>query len=226
MGQAAVGGGGAGKGRKKPARGRARRPHRVQQRTLDTRERLVEAALHVFAANGFEGAKTRDIARRAGVALAALPYHFETKEALWRAAADRIFGLLARRFAGWLETPEADARAHLEHLLREFVRFAAEHPELHRFMLQEGTGGSARLAWLVDTHVRPFFRRICGEVGDAQERGWIPAGRPVHFFYALIGAVSMPYAVAPEFRLLTGSDPASERLVEEHVAFLRALFFP
>ena len=72
--------------RRKPA---ARRP---QQRSVATRERLVEAALAVFASHGFEGATTREIASRAGVALAALPYHFTTKEALWKAAADRIFG--------------------------------------------------------------------------------------------------------------------------------------
>src|SRR5512134_2768367 len=86
--------------RKASPRSRARRrpARRPQQRSLDTRDRLVEAALHVFAEHGFEGATTRAIARRAGVALAALPYHFSTKEALWRAAADCIFALLAETF--------------------------------------------------------------------------------------------------------------------------------
>src|SRR5512134_1304657 len=124
--------------RKASPRSRARRrpARRPQQRSLDTRDRLVEAALHVFAEHGFEGATTREIARRAGVALAALPYHFETKEALWRAAVDRIFGLLADRFAGALPGLAAsEARERPRQLLRDFVRFAAEHPELHRFML-------------------------------------------------------------------------------------------
>jgi len=77
---------------------KSRRPaRRPQQRSLETRERLVEAALEAFARDGFEGATTRAIARRAGVALAALPYHFTTKEALWKAAADRIFGRLGTR---------------------------------------------------------------------------------------------------------------------------------
>src|SRR5512134_3790712 len=122
--------------RKASPRSRARRrpARRPQQRSLDTRDRLVEAALHVFAEHGFEGATTREIARRAGVALAALPYHFNTKEALWRAAADRLFGLLtdtfARRLAG-LEGVDAPTRLRL--ILRDFVRFTAKHPELHRF---------------------------------------------------------------------------------------------
>jgi AcrR family transcriptional regulator len=199
----------------------------VQQRSLDTRERLVDAALHIFAARGFEGATTRDIARRAGVALAALPYHFETKEALWRAAADRIFGLLRQQFGARRRALEGlDERAWLRDLLRDFVRFASRHPELHRFMLQEGTGPSARLAWLVRTHVRPLFEFVRARIAEAQGRGLLPAGRPEVLYYAMIGAASMPYAVAPEFELLTGEDPCEERFVEEHVEALLALFLP
>jgi len=205
---------------------RAARPRRPQQRSLATRGRLVDAALAVFAARGYDGATTREIAQRAGVALAALPYHYETKEALWRAAADRIFGLLR-------EHTEASARARAEGppaerlrgLLRDFVRFAATHPELHRFMLQEGTDAGPRLTWLVETHVRPRFELLRGLIARAQRQGLAPRGRPEHLFYALIGAASMPYAVAPEFRRLTGDDPDDEALVEAHVEFLHQLFF-
>jgi AcrR family transcriptional regulator len=207
---------------------RAQRPRRPRQRSLETREKLVDAALQVFAARGFDGATTRVIAERAGVALAALPYHFETKEALWRAAAERIFGLLHAHFelrAGAAAARGATFEAQLRSWLSEFVRFAARHPELHRFMLQEGTGAGPRLAWLVEKHVRPCFDLLCGLLARAQRQGLAPRGRPEHLFYALIGAASMPYAVAPEFRRLTGDDPAAEPLVEAHVEFLFELFF-
>jgi AcrR family transcriptional regulator len=205
---------------------RAARPRRQQQRSLDTRERLVDAALRVFAARGFDGATTRAIAERAGVALAALPYHFETKEALWRAAADRIFALLHEHFETRAQQHTVGTPAErLRGMLRDFVRFAAAHPELHRFMLQEGTDAGPRLAWLVETHVRPRFELLRGLLATAQRQGLAPKGRPEHLFYALIGAASMPYAVAPEFRRLTGGDPADAALVEAHVEFLFQLFF-
>lgn len=211
-------------GRRRPRP--APRPRRVQQRSLDTRERLVEAALAVFAQRGFDGATTREIARRAGVALAALPYHFETKEALWRAAADRIFGQLTERFAGVAASLEAmDPRERPKALLRDFVVFAAAHPELHRFMLQEGTGPSARLTWLVDTHVRPLYTAVCQMVEAAGRAGVGVPGRPEHLYYAMIGAASMPYAMAPEFRLLTGTKPDTRDAVEAHTELLLRLFF-
>lgn len=198
---------------------------RTQQRATETRERLVAAALSIFAARGFEGATTRDIAREAGVALAALPYHFETKEALWRAAADRIFGLLRAQFETHLRRVEgADPRARLRSLLRELVLFAAKHPELHRFMLQEGTDRGERLVWLVDTHVRPLYRAVASLLAEGRRHGMLVEGRAEQLIYALIGAASLPYAVAPEYRLVTRSQPDAPRQIEDHIQLLLRLF--
>jgi AcrR family transcriptional regulator len=204
----------------------ARRRERAgQQRGVETRERLVAAALEAFADHGFAGATTRAIAERAGVALAALPYHFETKEALWRAAADHIFGLLREQFQARIRGLEGvDAPTRLRLLLRDYVLFAAVHPELHRFMLREGAVATPRLRWLVRTHVEPLFRYFRSLIEEAQERGIVQPGRPEHLYYAMIGAASMPYAVAAEFRLLTGRDSDAKKLVEEHVETLLALF--
>lgn len=200
-------------------------PRATQQRAIETRERLVDAALEVFARHGFEGATTREIASRAGVALAALPYHFTTKEVLWKAAADRIFGMLQEHFETHRhEMEEADPQSRLRVLLREFVFFAAKHPELHRFMLQEGTDRGERLVWLVDTHVRPLYRTVVGLVEEGRAHGVLVEGRGEQFFYALIGAASLPYAMAPEYQLLTRAKPDSPRRVEDHVEFLLRLF--
>lgn len=200
---------------------------RPQQRSVDTRERLVDAALAVFGDLGFEGASTREIARRAGVALAALPYHFTTKDALWRAAADRIFGELTSRIGRRLDGLDGVDRAtQLRLVLREFVRFSAEHPELHRFMMQVAFTKSDRLAWLVETHVRPMYDFVNAITVDAREKGLGPAGRPAHLHYILIGAATSPYVMRAEFELLTGTDPRGDALIDDHVATLERLFFP
>jgi AcrR family transcriptional regulator len=198
-------------------------PRRTQRRTVETRERLLEAALPIFAAHGFEGATTREIAKRAGVALAALPYHFETKDALWRAAVDRIFALLHDAMAARLDALAGlEPRERLRRALRDFLAFAAAHPELHRFMLREGTAPSERLTWLVDRHVRPLYERLTRWFAAAQREGVVPPGRPEHLFYAMIGAASMPYAMAPEFALLTGRAPDDH--LDAHADLLVSLF--
>ena len=51
---------------------------------------LLEAAEEIFAEQGFAGATTAAIARRAGVPKANLHYYFATKEALYRAVVERV----------------------------------------------------------------------------------------------------------------------------------------
>ncbi len=60
------------------------------QRGEETRGRILEAALELFAASGFEGASTRTIAERAGVNLPAIQYYFGSKEGLYRAVVEQF----------------------------------------------------------------------------------------------------------------------------------------
>lgn len=56
----------------------------------DTRRRILESALEVFASEGYEGASTRVLAERAGVNLPAIQYYFGSKEGLYRAVIENI----------------------------------------------------------------------------------------------------------------------------------------
>jgi AcrR family transcriptional regulator len=56
----------------------------------DTRRRILDTALGLFAAGGFDGTSTRDIAEQAGVNLPAIQYYFGSKEGLYRAAIAHI----------------------------------------------------------------------------------------------------------------------------------------
>jgi AcrR family transcriptional regulator len=55
-----------------------------------TRERILDAAEHLFAERGFDGASIRDVTTEAGVNLAAVHYHFGSKEDLLRAVLERV----------------------------------------------------------------------------------------------------------------------------------------
>jgi len=57
-------------------------------RSAQTRERLLEAAADVFAADGFRNARIQTICRRAGANIAAAHYHFGDKEGLYAAVFD------------------------------------------------------------------------------------------------------------------------------------------
>ena len=65
----------------------------------NTREAILAAAADEFAANGFEGASTRAICRRAGVNNALVNRYFGTKENLYGQVAQRLFGDLGAPLA-------------------------------------------------------------------------------------------------------------------------------
>jgi len=56
----------------------------------DTHTRILEAAIEVFLEKGFALATVRDICARAGANVAAVNYHFGSKDALHAAALERI----------------------------------------------------------------------------------------------------------------------------------------
>lgn len=56
--------------------------HRPSNAEIETRERILKAALRLFAKRGFEATTTRDLAEAAGVAEGSLFRHFPTKKAI------------------------------------------------------------------------------------------------------------------------------------------------
>jgi AcrR family transcriptional regulator len=198
--------------------------NRAEQREA-TRERIVDAAVEAFAEKGFRGASTRDIAQRAGTNQGLITYHFRSKDDLWRAAADRIFGQLRSSLTGGLEAATSDdPPERAREMVRGFVRFAAAHPELFRFMVDEGKNSDERMAWLVDVHLKPrfdeFLRSGIGPIAG------IDASLLPNAYYVMAGAGSLMFAVAPECRRLTGLDPETSSAIERHAEFVAHLLVP
>jgi AcrR family transcriptional regulator len=99
----------------------------ARQRGEDTSRRILETALALFAAEGFDSTSTRAIAEQAGVNLPAIQYYFGSKEGLYRAAiahigeqAAQAIAPIAARVRDALDTG-APSRAQLIDLLCEMV---------------------------------------------------------------------------------------------------------
>jgi len=195
----------------KPARSPRRAPRRPAATAPD---RILSAALAAFAERGFDGATTREIAAAAGVPQGLVSYHYASKQALWEAAVARVFGALAEdlaRAAAVLR--DVDPATRLRAVMKRFVRFSAAHPELHRFMVHEGSHDGPRLRWLLERHVRPLF-----VASTALIRAAAPGVDAEHLHYLVLGAATHLFAVAPEFQRLTGRDPFSAEMVEAQAA--------
>ena len=108
----------------------APRTRRTPKRLIagEARERIIEAAETLFAAEGYDAVSFRDLTGAAGVSLSAIHYHFGSKEAVLSEIFARRASLLTRRRLDLLEAARRyqGAKLSLESLLDAFLRPAFE----------------------------------------------------------------------------------------------------
>ena len=75
----------------------------MQQRSEETRAKIIESAIKLFSTRGFNDASVNDICKDAGVSKGAFYHHFESKQALFLALLD-----------GWLMTIDTSIEASRE----------------------------------------------------------------------------------------------------------------
>jgi TetR/AcrR family transcriptional regulator, fatty acid metabolism regulator protein len=104
----------------------------------DKRERILAAAVRVFARQGFESTRMSDVAREAGVAYG-LPYHyFGSKNAVLQAVFREAWGRLLSAVALAEESGET-APEQLELVVRIVLRVWRDEPDLVRLLVREVT---------------------------------------------------------------------------------------
>lgn len=140
-----------------------------------TRERLLEAAARAVADHGFRGATVREICRRAGANVAAVNYHFGSKE--------RLLAESLRWTAGrmpddpWFEGAEtADPRDDLRAAIAAFARrILGGREEWHtrlmlRAMAEPGPGLDLVAREVIEPRLRNLERVLRRFLPDADER--------------------------------------------------------
>ena len=136
------------------------------QANADTKTRLMEAGRKIFAEHGLEKARIRDICAVAGTNVAAVNYHFGSK--------DRFYiTVLAENIRLAKERHPLDAGITAESLpkdrLKAFVRGMLEHflteeddvsAKLSKLVLQELLSPSMHFGELVEKHIRPVNQKL------------------------------------------------------------------
>jgi AcrR family transcriptional regulator len=186
----------------------------------DGRERILAVAIRSFSEQGYEGTTTAGIAREVGVTQPLVHHHFGSKEALWRAAMDELFGGVGAVTAGLDGTPEEQLLDGVE----RFVRFVAERPQVTRVIAREGAAPSARLTYLVDRYLRPAFGVVVDAIRAGQKSGaFSKEFRPELILMLILGAGSHPFDVTALMRESLGVDTATPATRAQIVRLLREI---
>jgi AcrR family transcriptional regulator len=135
----------------------------IAQPNFSTRERILGVAETLFARHGFAGASLRQVTAAAKVNLAAVNYHFGSKESLIEEVFRRRLDELNRHRLAALAAVEARPERLLEDVLDAFIR-----PALEQSM--DSAGGTAFVRVLArayaehDERLRKFLSDNYGHV--------------------------------------------------------------
>jgi AcrR family transcriptional regulator len=162
-----------------------------RSRSVRTRERIVAAAIEVFARRGLHGARVADIAEEAGIAYGLVYHHFRNKEEILAAIFQERWG----RHLGYLEEvagSPAPVRERLGRLVHFWVETYRNEPHLMTVMINE----ISRSYEFLESHdvgtVLQAFTIVERMLTQSQELGEVRADLDCRLAsYLILGAAEM-----------------------------------
>ena len=156
---------------------------------MDTRQRLVDAALLVLERDGIEGFSTRAVCSIVEVQPPTLYHHFGSADGLLSATIAEAFEqfMLAKSSSSWSTDPWAALRGGWD----AYVNFAAERPRLYAAMMARLLAGKRFPA------AEQGFRHLRQQVSRLSAAGELSVSEDtaVHIAWASVNSVALLYAM-------------------------------
>lgn len=208
----------------------------AEVRNTDTRERILDAAERLFMAHGYDGTSMRQITGEASVNLAAVNYHFGSKESLIQEVFRRRLDWLNEERMRVLDRLEAEAGGQP---VKPSLIVDAFFGTLLRMAEDEARGGMTFLRLLGRTLTEPSefiraflaheYKTVMDRFKEALFRALpeVPKAEIVWRFHFMLGATSYAIAGTDALRLVTDwqieeedSVDRIDRLVPRLMSFL------
>jgi len=162
------------------------------------RDRLITAAVALFAQHGYEAVSTGNVAIQAGLTQSMVHYHFGNKLKLWEAAIEHIMRKRGAVFpvGQYLNLTDVDPLTRLKIMIRTFVSSNAADPDLNRILIHEGMTKSPRLKWLVETYMSQGYHVFNEAIEEAMQAGLVRR-LPVHeITNIIVGACALTFSIS------------------------------
>jgi AcrR family transcriptional regulator len=145
----------------------------------DIRLRIVMAARDCFLVDGVQGASLRAIARAAGTNLGMVYYYHSTKDELFFAVVEEIYGKLLADLEVMLAAAPHETRMQVDALYQRFAALSDDEHKVLRLILREAMStDSGRLARLFERfsrgHLPLFAKLIHAGVSQGEVRADVP----------------------------------------------------
>ena len=139
-----------------------------EEREAEARQRILDAVLVEFAANGLGAARVNTIAERSGINKRFLYEYVGNKDALWLAALEQVYANM-REGEHALKLDSIDPDTGMRMLIRFTLRYHAENPEFLAMLNEENRQGAKNLKR--STRVKTMYSPLLRTVVDLLDRG-------------------------------------------------------
>jgi AcrR family transcriptional regulator len=183
------------------------------------RQRILAAARELFAQHGYEGTSVRDITARAKANLAAITYHFGSKEALFHAVISSVAEPLVEAVSQAAQAPGTPLQ-RIDLALRAANRHVQANPWAPPVMLRQ-LAGSGRLPEPLVQAWKRNITTLVGLITAGQQDGSIRAGDPLLLALSAIGQVfffRVGGRIAQEVARVNLNSPEVASGIIEHIA--------
>jgi TetR/AcrR family transcriptional regulator len=197
------------------------------ERSVETKTRILDAALREFSANGLAGARMDRIAASASVNKALIYYYFESKDNLYIAALEMISAKIRDRSMALFLLDASPGERLLRTALDHFDRILAQG-EFQSLMQQEmmrlRLGETGAIAIVVKRVFAPLQAMYQSTVREGISSGELIDADWMQIHLAALGANVFYFLSAPVWEMLLPYDPLSpEALIARRRAVVEFL---
>lgn len=192
----------------------------------NARDSILLAAIEEFSTWGFEGTKLTAVAKRAGVTQPLVNYHFGSKDGLWSEAMVHLFAPLRSNIleaAAGLE--DLGPHDRLKVVLRRFVLFSAQNPQVARIVALEAAMGTDRTQWLFDEYVKVLHDTIAITYDQGVLEGALKPLPVQHVTFICTTAATLLFSMPALALDLYGLDVSTAEAAETHADTLVEIVF-
>lgn len=198
------------------SKSQTRSPSRIQQKN---RNIILDAALEVFAHQGFRGATLDAIAAEAGLSKPNMLYYFSGKEEIH-------VTLLNQLLETWLDPlkqmdPNGDPKAEILKYVHRKLDMAMSLPRESRLFANEILQGAPRIRTHLETDLKPLLEDRTKIIEAWMTQGKIARCNPTHLIFAIWSTTQHYADFAAQIDVLT---PDTEQSRQDASVFLDQLF--
>ncbi|MGH9710884.1 MAG: TetR/AcrR family transcriptional regulator [Candidatus Acidiferrales bacterium] len=181
----------------------------------ETARRILAAAERIFAARGLAGARTEEIARVARVNKAMLFYYFKSKERLYHAVFDNLFGQAGRMIQAEMPA-EASPRQAVLAFVEGYFKFRIEHPNYARLMQHMMMENPEQFRWVAREYFGQGFRQMTRVIKAGIAHGEFQPVNAEHTMLNIIAMIVFYFSGAAVHSVLLRRDALQPAALAEH----------